>query len=374
MASLSRPQSRQSFQIAIICALPLEHAAASLAFDEFWDEDADTFGKAVGDPNTYRTGRIGSHNVVLAVLPNMGKVGAASTAASLRSSYTQLKLVVLAGICGGVPSGSVGSDEILLGDVVISKNIVQFDFGRQYPGEFEIRQSHLVQPHRNVRSFLATIEADTEELGRKLVASLAQIQMAAASRGNRAIYTDPGPDQDRLFAPTYIHRHRGETECDCDEHLVPRERLVGDRSHRVYFGTVASGDTVMKSGQERDRIARSHGAIAYEMESAGLWDELPSVMVKAVCDYADSHKNKNWQQYAAAVAAATVKSLLAYYIRIDDPVQQPKTHCLIPYTKNSDYVSRPELDQIKQLFGQTEPSKAVEHRSRVSIFGLGGTG
>jgi nucleoside phosphorylase len=75
----------------------------------------------------------------------------------------------------------------------------------------------------------------------------------------------------------------------------------------------------MKSGQDRDRIAKAYDLVAFEMEGAGLWDEIPSIMVKGVCDYADSHKNKNWQPYAAATAASVAKALLERHLRTDQP-------------------------------------------------------
>jgi nucleoside phosphorylase len=40
------------------------------------------------------------------------------------------------------------------------------------------------------------------------------------------------------------------------------------------------------------------------MEVAGLMDELPSLAIRGICDYCDSHKNKLWQGYAALAAAA----------------------------------------------------------------------
>ena len=132
---VSKPSRREDFEVAIICALPLEYDAVSLVFDEFWDEDGDPYGRAVGDVNHYTTGRIGKYNVVLALLPHMGKANAASAAANIRSSYNCLRLALLVGICGGVPQASDNS-EILLGNVIISKSIVQYDFGRQYPDKF----------------------------------------------------------------------------------------------------------------------------------------------------------------------------------------------------------------------------------------------
>ena len=40
-------------------------------------------------------------------------------------------------------------------------------------------------------------------------------------------------------------------------------------------------------------------------------DQLPCLVVRGICDYADTHKNKQWQDYAAATAAAYTKELLS---------------------------------------------------------------
>ncbi|KAJ5660828.1 uncharacterized protein N7484_000200 [Penicillium longicatenatum] len=77
---------------------------------------------------------------------------------------------------------------------------------------------------------------------------------------------------------------------------------------------MASADTVMKSGEHRDKLAEKEGIIGLEMEGAGVWDNVPCVIIKGVCDYADSHKNKIWQDYAAAVAASCTKTFLDYWI------------------------------------------------------------
>ena len=41
-----------------------------------------------------------------------------------------------------------------------------------------------------------------------------------------------------------------------------------------------------------------------------FWDILPTVIIKGVCDYADSHKNKEWQRYVAVTAVACMKAFL----------------------------------------------------------------
>lgn len=144
--------------------------------------------------------------------------------------------------------------------------------------------------------------------------------------------------EDRLFKPNYLHRHNPPLECaicdnsdgdnlcytsieaSCEElgcrepDPRPRARIIqssNESQPNVHFGLVATGDTVMRSGEDRDRIAARDKVIAFEMEGAGVWETFPaSLVIKGVCDYADSHKNKTWQAYAAATAAAAAKALL----------------------------------------------------------------
>ncbi|KAI9736970.1 MAG: hypothetical protein M1834_000559 [Cirrosporium novae-zelandiae] len=51
--------------------------------------------------------------------------------------------------------------------------------------------------------------------------------------------------------------------------------------------------------------------LCFEMEAAGLMNNFPCLVVRGICDYADSHKNKRWQKYAAATASAYAKELLS---------------------------------------------------------------
>jgi len=80
---------------------------------------------------------------------------------------------------------------------------------------------------------------------------------------------------------------------------------------RVHFGIIASSNQLQISASERNRIMKEHEAICFEMEAAGVMAEYPCVVVRGICDYADSHKNKGWQNYAAATAAACAKRLLS---------------------------------------------------------------
>ena len=184
-------------------------------------------------------------------------------------------------------------------------------------------------------ALLAKLQA---EPGREQLSSSVAVHLDSLQQrlGSEVAY--PGRTEDKLFKPNYLHKHRGAAECpvctenvdavcdqaferSCDElgcgqHEADLEsRLRPERLSRpvVHFGLVASGDTVMRSGSDRDGIAGRDGVIAFEMEGAGMWEILRScscLIVKSICDYADSHKNKKFQAYAAAVAAATAKAVL----------------------------------------------------------------
>jgi nucleoside phosphorylase len=62
----------------------------------------------------------------------------------------------------------------------------------------------------------------------------------------------------------------------------------------------------------RDKLsAELGGVLCFELEAAGLMNSFPCLVVRGVCDYADSHKNKRWQFYAAGTAAAYAKEILS---------------------------------------------------------------
>jgi hypothetical protein len=68
---------------------------------------------------------------------------------------------------------------------------------------------------------------------------------------------------------------------------------------------------VIKDSRMRDRLNKDLKAFYIEIEAAGLMNNFPCLVIRGICDYSDSHKNKEWQAYAAATAAAYAKELLS---------------------------------------------------------------
>ncbi|CAG8310939.1 unnamed protein product [Penicillium salamii] len=324
----ARPRTRHDFTVAIICALRIEANAVEAIFDKYWEDDDGvyTYGKQPNDPNSYTVGLIGNHNVVLAHQPRMGKATAANVAAACAMSFPNIKLALMVGVCGGVPFPT-GNTEIMLGDVVISKGIVQYDFGRQYPGQFRRKTAFDARP-------LSTINQDARTPRSK------DLDEREHNTDPHERILCPGPVEDRLFDASYIHRHHtisnscqlcADGICDnaidstchqlgCDQRrLVHRSRQNRQNKPVIHFGLIASGDTVLKSAADRDKISKDTKVIAFEMEGSGAWDTIPCIIIKGVCDYADSHKNKLWQDYAAMTAAASARAFLDHWTAHTSP-------------------------------------------------------
>ncbi|KAF5580457.1 pfs domain-containing protein [Fusarium pseudocircinatum] len=332
--SLSHPTQ---IDIAILCALPLEANAVEALFDGQWTGG---YNRSEGDINTYTFGIIGRHGVVVAHIPDMGTTYSAIVATRCRSTFPRVSLALVVGVCGGVPFSQDGT-ELLLGDVVISDGLIRYDFARQYPDGCLIKNSVSESPRKlpvEILGYLAKLKGLN---ARRRLREQAIEYLAALSKSLEV--TKPGVEEDILFEPTYSHRHHPPSSCNicsgdsgrsagmiCAQarrasckslrcnigRSVVRNRqreAAGDQRKlqpAVHFGKFGSGDKVMKSGEDRDRIARSEGILAFEMEGAGAWETLPCVIVKGICDYSDSHKDKRWQVYAASTAAAYAKAFL----------------------------------------------------------------
>ncbi|KXH61054.1 hypothetical protein CNYM01_11557 [Colletotrichum nymphaeae SA-01] len=163
---------------------------------------------------------------------------------------------------------------------------------------------------------------------------------------------------------------------------------------KVHYGLISSGNQVIKSGRRRDAISASLGGVlCFEMEAAGLMNELPCLVIRGICDYADAHKNKKWQEYAAAVAAAYAKELVVALPKTlsEKHVVQAQTgspsavldnsnimqiqprdtgpRWIVPFSRNMQFVGREqELSTLRQWSSSTD----VCHN--MAIFGLGGVG
>ncbi|KAF7183007.1 hypothetical protein CNMCM7691_002751 [Aspergillus felis] len=308
--------SREEFQVGWICALPIEAAAAKEMLDENFGvlEEQD-----VTDPNIYTLGRIGKHYVVIACLP-AGQYGttSATTVANnmVRTFSTSLRVGLMVGVGGGIPSTL---HDIRLGDVVIScptgtcGGVIQYDMGKVgIDGTFS-RTGSLNSPPRSLLTAVNAMRA-AELTDDPLYPAYLQSAIERTAR-TRKTFARPNPRTDRLFQSKYDHPGNADNCYACPEEWEETRAEREDRDPRPHYGTIASGNAVIKHGWTREKLRLETGALCFEMEAAGLLFDFPCIVIRGISDYSDSHKNKQWQGYAALAAASYTKEMLGYIPR-----------------------------------------------------------
>ncbi|KLJ11374.1 hypothetical protein EMPG_09678 [Blastomyces silverae] len=359
-----------SYTVAWICALPLELAAAKAVLDEFHP----TLPQPKSDHNVYTLGSVSGHNVVVACLP-VGVYGTTSATAAvshLISTYQNIRFGLMVGVGGGVPGGI---PDIRLGDVVVSKptdtssGVIQYDYGKTLQNGRFHRTGSLNKPPPILLKGIAQMKSDYI-LGKASISNI----MASNLQKEEVRKQFPRPSKDQLFQSAYGHVGDRPDCATCDQsQLVDRLERVTQEPY-IHYGLVASGNQVMKDARTRDLIARELDILCFEMEAAGLMDEIPSLVIRGICDYCDSHKHKDWQGYAAFSAAAYAKALLELVPLNEESADQTSEangacYWMVPFQKNLGFVGREdEIAHIEELIEQ------INGPSKIAICGLGGVG
>ncbi|OQD61046.1 hypothetical protein PENPOL_c019G04134, partial [Penicillium polonicum] len=383
----TRTRSHDDYTVGWISALPVETAAAKLMLDNIHPP----LPRLPMDQNAYIFGSIGEHNIVIASLPtgSYGNTSATSVGMQLLSSFHSIRFGFMVGIGGGVPSSHA---DIRLGDIVVSQptdtsgGVIQYDLGKALSGGQFKRTGMLNRPPKVLLTALATLQAHhlTEDSQINGFYSNLQAKMAPHKA---AKFTRP-TQEDCLFQAEYDHI-ASDTCIDCDRSKLFLRPLREYQEPVIHYGLIGSSNQVVKDGKRRDQLARDLGIYCVEMEAAGLMNDFPCLVIRGICDYADSHKNKEWQGYAAAVAAAYAKELLLVVAidqinrtptardtlaesvhRIDVPrFDVPLDLTAVPVITS--FVGRQdELDQLWQYLRPTNP----QSRKVAVIHGLGGMG
>ncbi|KAM0514400.1 hypothetical protein ACHAPE_006982 [Trichoderma viride] len=289
-----------AYTIGWICALPKERTAAIAMLDK---QHTDLL-YPVNDDNVYALGSIGGHNIVIACLPKgrYGNNSAAIIATKMTSSFPAIKFGLLVGIGGGIPS------KVRLGDVVVSAptdqypGVVQLDFGKaESDGTFR-RTGALNSPPSALLKVLAKLESEHEMQEPKIPRFLDEMRRKWPKLYPKYFWNDSLKDpQDGSIGK----------EVDASAIFTAHEPHM--KCPGIHHGLIASGNRVVKDASFRDRLDKhlNGNLLCLDMEAAGLMNDFPCLVVRGICDYADSAKNDDWQEYAAAVAAAYAKEIIS---------------------------------------------------------------
>ncbi|EAQ86839.1 hypothetical protein CHGG_08092 [Chaetomium globosum CBS 148.51] len=302
------------YTVAWIAPLEIEVQAGLHMFDHI---HPGRFRTSRGDDYLFYGGDICGHNVVLVTLPagqEYGTGSAAALASQVKKFFPYLRFGLLVGVAAGLPNLSLSPPrDIRLGDILVafpegeSPGVVAYDLGRETGtsgGLQLLRAGHVLESTEPiVRAAIEEIKADRANEAERFLPYYRSMKERRHAAGT---FADPGQGKDMLYG--------------ADEKPIQREWRPDSRRTRVWYGPIGSGDKLMRSNRRRDELRDMYGLIGLEMEAAGTMNRIRVGVIRGVCDYGDERKNKEWQPYAAAMAAAYAKAILR-----EIPVVQNKT-------------------------------------------------
>jgi len=286
------------YTIGWICMLPTEMAAALAMLDERHDE----LPRRLDDTNNYRHGSIGSHNIVIVCSPQERYENNATATVfnNLIRTYPSIRHALMVGIGGAAPAAK----DIRLGDIVVGTKVVEYDLGKSLPGGETHRTAILKSRDDFLWTAVMNLRA-SHELHATRIPAILQKQMQSGG-----LYDRPcAPD---LLIQASSKHNSPIVDCQsCDQSHLEGRDARGFCEPKIHYGTIASSNQVFQNAAIGNRATQELDAICLEMEAASLRIEgFPCLAIRGVSDYSDPHKAKDWQKYAAAVAAAYARELL----------------------------------------------------------------
>ncbi|EHK48634.1 hypothetical protein TRIATDRAFT_173359, partial [Trichoderma atroviride IMI 206040] len=302
------------YTVGWICASSIERRAAMAMLDELHEP----LPTPEYDRNIYTLGSIGKHNVVIAC-PPMGT--AAPYIISMTNIFRAINFSLLVGVGSGIPP------DVRLGDVVVGTleghNPKEMMLNPLVEAENSVHvETWAATPPQPLLEALKKIKTEYELSGSRIPEYLERLKRDSPALASRYLKSDSL--QDLLFDADYGHVTpdfanlsfipREENDCRfCDKTMTVKRK---PREMRVHYGLIASADREIKSAPLRDRLCRNFGGkvLCIDMDIARIKILFPShypcLVVRGICDYADSHKNMEWRDHAAIMAAAYAKDLL----------------------------------------------------------------
>ena len=379
------------YSVAWIAPLEIEARAALHLLDH---RHRGRFPLARGDDYIFHAGDMCGHNIIIATLPagqEYGTGSAAALASQVKKFFPNLWFGLLVGVAAGLPrhTGNPPRD-IRLGDVLValpegdSAGLIAYDLSKETADGFQLlRFGHvLATTEVVVRSAIGSIKLEAPN---DVDIFLPYFDVIKDKEHASGTFVDPGQDGDTLY----------EFDDDGGAREVARPRRPETRRTRVWYGPIGSGEKLMKNAQKRNELRDRYNVIGLEMEAAGMMNRIPVGVIRGVCDYGDQHKNKEWQPYAAAMAAAYAKAVLSeiHPRAVPSARSQPAVAAAqrgpvfngsisgrnvvagpsasggstVPFRPDPDFVERPDITAwLREHCSQ--PS------SRAALVGLGGIG
>lgn len=271
----------------------------------------------------YAPGKLAGHNVVIAAFLG-DNYGPTIVMMDMLRSFPNIRIVLSVDVGGGAPTEA---QDVRLGDVVVGRSVIRYDYDLAIKRQDFHQTMTRIRPPPFVQSAVLDLRAQHKINGFGIQEQIDQL--LATHPHLRKEFSRPPAERDRLFRPEFDHFSLcGHTKhCQAgSEYLIVRQERGDDNESVVHYGSIATARLFVRDARFRDEMASDLGVICFARDApgfgdrddlpfAGPLDDLPFVVIRGICDYADSHRNnEKWEGYAAMAAAVYAKNLLG---RID---------------------------------------------------------
>lgn len=173
----------------------------------------------------------------------------------------------------------------------MSSQVIQYDFGKATLGSQFQRTSILTRPLQILLNAIATLQARHNRSQNQIPAII-----------NRMLQRYPGlvnyqrpRSSDILYKYNYNHVQSSPGTCNtCQKQHIQSQQDQLHQNPIIHHGKIASANQVMMDSKIRRRIAKDLEVDYFEIESARLMDNsISCLVIQGICDYSDSHKNKD---------------------------------------------------------------------------------
>jgi hypothetical protein len=331
----------KDYIVGILCSLDIEHAAMIL----FLDKEHEKLPLHKQDQNVYTLGSIDGLDVVIASPPDgtPDTIPAAVTTRDVIRSFPKIKFWLLVGTGSALPSPS---HDVRLGDVVVGclpsghSAVTRF-----YDPEFALREKTFTNLEWDAELPLALstavlrLESQEEHEGWGLSRDMSQTM--ELHPWTRELYKFPGQGRDLLFQAHYQHSQPGKSCSTCDSSKLVVRRPRTHEGSVIHCGGIATSNHVLEDTSFRDFITKELRAICFNSEGRASMGGTAHLMIRGMADYADTHRSREWTDYAALAASAYAKRLLSALAMTKN---KAKATANSPMTKFSSSTIRTDID------------------------------
>jgi len=292
-------------------------------------------------------GKIRNCNIVIACASS-GDVDMATPldiAKKLHRNFGKMEFILDVGIAGGAPSTS---HDIRLGDVVVGyqaghqqgclvEAYIRYDMisskrrTPRKPGQaaqthetehYTYRTPRLKELPLSLRLAVKALNAAHYMYrdGNKLQQSIKSVLDRFPGLKRRC--EKPPATDDILFHSEihhdecrgYMNSTKSSHECISDsDALISRTQRDGENTNPdIHHGMIRFSRDTNQSSWIRDKVSSSRQILCFVTGSVDLMTEYPSLVIRGIKDYSDSHPRRMWHGYATLSAAVYAKELLYF--------------------------------------------------------------